>query len=370
MKKYLLIIMLIFITKNIYALNGSYSYIPYSFTNKDGKTFLIYSIKIDNEDGYILTPNNYYYNFNFDDYYEVSFENSPFDSIIGEILKYENICKDLNINDCYPFILLLLWNYIYPNEEYEFEKSSQSFKNDYSNLLEVFNKTFIQNEFFDKTYLEYKNEDNSYYYEYLKYYETINYNNTFKKDNYLYTKNDGKDYNILFKMKSISDNRLKLYTDGKYYLLRKGDYKDLNYSFNVNIKKHIYDININNNVSNCIYKVYDKDNNFIDEFITNNFSLEEGNYIINCIYDNNLYEGISEIDINLNDNKNIDLNLKKINNELVNEEEPENEDNLNDIIDLSNNEEYMYYEPVNASIIDCSIIFIIIGYLFVKKNYN
>jgi len=232
MKKFLFVVVgsLVFNTQ-VFALNKvTFSKDQAPICDEDNNTYQTYIMYYSGSILYFLNLSDNY-NTNFEDYYEIPFEESPYSKdlskyVINEIAGDEFLKRAIHI---------LLWEELYPQKTF---KSCRKVLVD-DEGIDAMKKLYKEVNDFPllgkNIYLE-KDEIYEYYYEGLSYYELVDSSGleVTLDDNVIKIKGNPGKYSVKLKRKySKNVKESKLYTDGTNYLISSSSAPDDQYSFEV-----------------------------------------------------------------------------------------------------------------------------------------
>ena len=345
MKKILIIIVLLF-PLSVFAIeNVTYKDHNYYLCDENGTAYHLYEIKYNTVPMFLLNYGGKL-NFDFNNYEQVKYEDSPYLSNVQDYLWITPLVNHISVYKYYyQIITRYLWENIYPEKIFYFcnestlgleakEEVYQTVKKRVQNVVngpEILKETHYQDSEDEYTY-----QDETFKFYYL--FNTDGLDASLVGDT-LKVKGKSGDYKLTFKIKNnMSSKYNELYTDGNNYLALYPKQPDNEYFMNIVINKITLNISFENTLldENLCLDVY-QDNTFLKKSCLNDqiisLNLDKGIYIIKLL-NNDYYEDYEE-EIDLNKEEEILLNLqtRDINNNNVNDS---NEDEVKDNINIEN----------------------------------
>lgn len=357
---------------DVYAIDNTYYQIDRGNLCSGDETYPVYMMSHQMRSMFFLNYSQSY-NLNFEDYYEIPFEDSPYDVKIG----YLASTLISHTSEYYTrSIHRILWENLYPDKEFNLCGPGTWKEKYYYEIRDSIYKLNTGPDFIKE--IVYQDEDKTYEYtsDYLDRFNIISsYENLSAKieNNILKVAGKNGKYDLVFKRNDFSQKGSKLFTDGTNYLLWNPIVPNKEYVMHIVIgnstKKHTVSNENGELLKEICFEIleskYCSDDNGIIQLDTYN---EE--YNIKLISHLDMFEPYWA---KLHENENVILKLKKIEN-FEEENNQQKEDKVNDVFIVDNNtsfKEQVVIEVKDTFYLSKNLVyFLLFGGLFVlfKKS--
>ncbi|MBE6148710.1 MAG: hypothetical protein E7167_04425 [Firmicutes bacterium] len=372
---FLLIIFLVGFYEDVFALEGVFYKNDYGNLCSENETYPVYIMQYQSRSMFFLNYSENY-NLNFNEYYEVPFEESQFPVQIKKLassrLTYTNDYYNRSVHR-------IIWEYLYPDMSFNMCSPANRKEKYYYELRDGINAINDGPEFIKE--IKYQDVNQTYEYEdpYLSwfYIENADGLEASIQDNVLKVSGQAGEYKL--KLKRVNDDTVegdKLFTDGTNYLLWYPDVPDDDYIMTIIIGLRsdllkIYDDKGEKALGVC-FTIFEKEycSNENGEIVVETFEDEYEVKLVN----NDHYEDLSE-KINVFNSNKLNITVKsKIKTSTPGESYDEIIEEENDIVIVhpDSNEKQVIIEVEDTFIVNNIIekLFLLLGIIYAKfKNF-